>query len=111
MAKKKTEVSSEAIRIASEYFNTNGVDSEASPINLISIGVQLCIDLKQSVMDRKIRIEMLKNDFPDNIGEELDPGNELDWYSITVGWAIAHGMKPDEALEFSSYIRYNTNLM
>lgn len=41
---------------------------------------------------------------------EIDPDDEHDWRSLTLGWALAKGMTPDEADEFSVYIRYSTNL-
>jgi len=40
----------------------------------------------------------------------IDPENELEWYSLTVGWAIGKGIKPKDAHGFASYIRYKTNL-
>jgi hypothetical protein len=43
-------------------------------------------------------------------GAEIDPGDELCWRSLTVGWAIAKGLSPDDAGEFACYIRYSTPL-
>ena len=40
----------------------------------------------------------------------IDPESELDWFSLTVGWAIAKGMTSDQAHIFSSFIRYYTDL-
>lgn len=40
----------------------------------------------------------------------VDPSNEQDWFSLTLGWAIAKGLTPDEAHEFASFIRYKTDL-
>ena len=40
----------------------------------------------------------------------IDPDNELEWLSLTAGWAIAKGLKPEDAREFASYIRYQTSL-
>jgi hypothetical protein len=42
--------------------------------------------------------------------EEIDPNSELDWLSLTVGWAIAKGMTPFDAKEFAIYLRYHTSL-
>jgi hypothetical protein len=41
---------------------------------------------------------------------EIDPNDEEDWKSLTLGWAVAKGLNYEEAREFSLYIRYNTNL-
>jgi hypothetical protein len=41
---------------------------------------------------------------------EIDPTNELDWYSITVGWALAKGLEPNKAIDFAIHIRYETDL-
>lgn len=40
----------------------------------------------------------------------IDPNGEWDWHSITIGWAIAKGMTPNDAIEFAIFIRYHTNL-
>ena len=32
---------------------------------------------------------------------EVDPGNEQDWYSLSLGWAIAKGLTPALAHEFA----------
>ena len=40
---------------------------------------------------------------------EIDPTNEQDWYSLTLGWAIGKGLTPDEAHDFARYIRYKTD--
>jgi hypothetical protein len=42
--------------------------------------------------------------------KEIDPGNEQDWFSLTLGWAIGKGLSPDNADEFARYIRYKTEL-
>ena len=41
---------------------------------------------------------------------EIDPDNIQDWYSLTLGWAIAKGLPPDAALAFARHIRYRTTL-
>ena len=42
--------------------------------------------------------------------KELDPSNEQDWFSLTLGWAIAKGLTPDEAHGLAIHIRYETEL-
>ena len=42
--------------------------------------------------------------------EEIDPGSGQDWFSMTLGWAIAKGMEPELAHAFATYIRYDTEL-
>lgn len=37
---------------------------------------------------------------------EVDPEEELDWFALGIGWAIAKGLIPDEAYKFSMYARY-----
>lgn len=41
---------------------------------------------------------------------EADPDSSEDWYSLTLGWAIAKGLTPADARAFASHIRYNTGL-
>ncbi len=40
----------------------------------------------------------------------IDPDNEYDWYSLTLGWAVAKGFTPDAAIAFATYVRYHTEL-
>lgn len=42
--------------------------------------------------------------------DEIDPGQEWDWHDLTVGWAVAKGLAPEDARDFAIYIRYNTDL-
>ena len=35
---------------------------------------------------------------------KIDPEDEHDWYSLTVGWAIAHGLRPKLAHELALHI-------
>lgn len=42
--------------------------------------------------------------------KEIDPDNEHDWHSLTIGWALAKGYLPDPAYRFATHIRYHTNL-
>jgi len=60
-----------------------------------SVQRQLLVDFKVEVHDR---------------GEVFDPDNELDWYSVTVGWALAKGVAPEEARDFAAHVRYQTDL-
>lgn len=41
---------------------------------------------------------------------EVDPENEQDWYSLTLGWALGKGVSPAGAHEIALYIRYRTDL-
>lgn len=41
---------------------------------------------------------------------EIDPDGDEDWHSLTVGWAIAHGLEPELARKFAHHIRYKTEL-
>jgi len=45
-----------------------------------------------------------------NRASDVDPSNCQDWFSLTLGWAIAKGLDPSAAHEFASYIRYDTDL-
>jgi len=54
-------------------------------------------------------IELFKTECHDRAGG-IDPDNIQDWFSITLGWAIAKGLSPDDAYDFASYIRYSTEL-
>ncbi len=38
--------------------------------------------------------------------DEVDPGNEMDWYAFSHGWSFAKGLSIDEAHEFSRIVRY-----
>jgi len=59
----------------------------------------------------------LTKQFKIEVHDKLDENIELqeefqdeDFKSLTVGWAIAKGLSLEDALDFSSYIRYNTTL-
>lgn len=56
-----------------------------------------------------LMVDIFKTEVHDR-AKQVDPSEEQDWYSLTLGWALAKGMDPDEANEFAMYIRYNTNL-
>lgn len=38
--------------------------------------------------------------------DEIDAECELDWHALTIGWAIAKGLSPQEAKEYSYRVRY-----
>lgn len=42
--------------------------------------------------------------------KEVDPSQDQDWFSLTLGWAIAKGLTPKEAHDFAIFIRYHTDL-
>jgi hypothetical protein len=42
--------------------------------------------------------------------KEIDPEQNQDWFSLTLGWALAKGLTPAEAHTFSAHIRYHTDL-
>jgi len=41
---------------------------------------------------------------------EIDPDNEQDWYSLTLGWALAKGLSIEQSHKFATHIRYHTDL-
>jgi len=41
---------------------------------------------------------------------QIDPEDLLDWYSLTIGWAIGKGYKPSDAIDIAVHIRYETEL-
>jgi hypothetical protein len=54
-------------------------------------------------------IERLKEEL-DNRSFEIDPASEMCWYSLVLGWAIAKGATPTEAKEFTTHVRYHTEM-
>jgi len=42
--------------------------------------------------------------------KEVDPREEHDWFSLTLGWAIAKGLTLKDAYQFALHIRYETDL-
>lgn len=55
--------------------------------------------------------EQFKNEVHDKITvENEDEFMDEDFKSLTLGWAIAKGLSFEDAFDFASYIRYNTNL-
>lgn len=50
------------------------------------------------------KLEGLLDDYGTEIlgrAEDIDPGNEEDWNSMTIGWAIAKGLTIDDAKAFA----------
>lgn len=39
--------------------------------------------------------------------EEIDEDQEQDWFSLSLGWAIAKGIPPEEAHHFAVCVRYD----
>ncbi len=60
-------------------------------------------------LTRKQWVQLFKEECHDK-AKEIDPANEHDWYSLTLGWALAKGMEPKKAQIFAIYIRYETDL-
>jgi hypothetical protein len=44
-------------------------------------------------------------------GEEIDPTNEQDWYSLAIGWALGKDLTPDEAHAFANHITFTARLL
>lgn len=36
----------------------------------------------------------------------IDRDDEMDWYSLSIGWVIAKGFSPRQAVNFALYARY-----
>lgn len=60
-------------------------------------------------MNRKQLIDLFKKEVHEKF-KEVDPDDEQDWYSLTLGWAIGKGLPVKEAKEFATFIRYKTDL-
>lgn len=54
-------------------------------------------------------LTQFKTEVDDRSGE-VDQYDEHDWLSLTVGWAIAKGLSPEDANDFATYVRYNTDM-
>ena len=64
-------------------------------------------------MDSLIKRDRLVKEFKvevDDLGDEIDPNYEYHWESLIIGWSLGKGLSPDDANEFASYIRHNTDL-
>jgi len=53
--------------------------------------------------------KMFKADVHD-LAALVDPDNEQDWYSLTLGYFIGKGEDPESAHDLALYIRYHTDL-
>lgn len=60
--------------------------------------------------------EMVDAFFTEIVDREslIDPSGELDWFALSIGWAIAKGMEPadsadeiGEAFNFALHVRYD----
>ena len=63
-------------------------------------------------MDSLNELEFYGKSFKDEVcsfSTEIDPSNEQDWFSLSLGWAIAKGLTPDEAWQFSTWLRYTVH--
>jgi hypothetical protein len=65
-------------------------------------------DLTKTAM-RMVHLRNFKRQVTDR-GNQIDRHSEQDWYSITLGWAIANNMNPEEAHDFARFVRYHTDL-
>jgi hypothetical protein len=54
-------------------------------------------------------IELFKTECSDR-ASEIDADSSQDWLSLTLGWAVAKGLTPEEAYDFALHIRYKTYL-
>ena len=58
-------------------------------------------------------LDKLTNEFKVEVNdraEQVDPGDEYCWLSLTAGWALGKGLSIDDAETFSHHIRYDTDL-
>jgi ribosome-associated toxin RatA of RatAB toxin-antitoxin module len=61
--------------------------------------------------DKAQLTEQFKAEVHDKIiGDIEDEFMEEDFHSLSLGWAIAKGLSFEDAFDFASYIRYDTNL-
>jgi hypothetical protein len=81
------------------------VNESARSNNIANKAIQMSIS-EESLIEftKSFELEVSKNSLV------IDPESELDWGSLTVGWALAKGMTSDQAHIFSSFIRYYTDL-
>jgi hypothetical protein len=54
-------------------------------------------------------IELFKTECSDR-ASEIDTDSSQDWFSLTLGWAVAKGLTPEAAYDFAVHIRYKTDL-
>jgi hypothetical protein len=55
-------------------------------------------------------VNQFKIEVVDRAGE-IDGSDSQDWFSLTLGWAIAKGVEPADAHDFAIHIRYDSGLM
>jgi hypothetical protein len=55
----------------------------------------------------KVKLYKLFSDEVCTHGKTVDPDDNQDWYSLSIGWAIAKGYSPAQAHTFSLYARYD----
>jgi hypothetical protein len=54
-------------------------------------------------------IQLFKTECSDR-ASEIDTDDSQDWFSLTLGWAVAKGLTPEAAYDFAVHIRYKTDL-
>ena len=62
---------------------------------------------------KKSKRDRLEKEFKAEVSDrsaDIDPDNDLDWHSLTVGWAAAKGVPPKDCYTFATHIRYDTDL-
>ena len=40
------------------------------------------------------------------VSEDIDPHNNHNWSSLSIGWALAKGLNSEDALQFAQYARF-----
>lgn len=75
----------------------------------MSLNPEDCKEPCKNLARRDELEEQFKKEVNDR-AEEVDPGQEEDWKSLTLGWAIAKGLSPQDAITFALHIRYHTEL-
>lgn len=60
--------------------------------------------------ETKLELEALFKSEVHDKASEIDEDSSQDWFSLTLGWAIAKGLSPEHSHYFARYIRYYTNL-
>lgn len=54
-------------------------------------------------------IQLFKTECSDK-ASEIDTDSSQDWFSLTLGRAVAKGLTPEAAYNFAVHIRYKTDL-
>ena len=49
-------------------------------------------------------IQLFKTECSDK-ASEIDTDSSQDWFSLTLGWAVAKGLDPEAAYDFAVHIR------